>query len=87
MLIGYVHNYFELWDALSWKPISYYGCYKEDGVEDMLSSSWHSGGNQFVTAHSDGSILFWSVDNHSQPLKVQKPYGNLIVGSDRSKIE
>lgn len=75
LLIGYVHNYLELWDALTWRPITFYGCYKEDGVEDMMSVTWHPAGNQFVSAHSDGSLAFWNVDKYSQPVKVQKPYG------------
>lgn len=79
LLIGYVHNYLELWDALTWKPVAYYGCFKEDGIEDMLSSAWHSDGAQFVTTHNGGLIAFWSIDNHSQPLKVMKPYGKETV--------
>lgn len=75
LLIGYVHNYLELWDALTWKPIAYYGAYKEEGMEDILASSWSSGGNQFVTTHNDGAIAFWSIDNYSQPLKIKRPYG------------
>ena len=71
-----VHNYLELWDALSWKPISYYGAYKGEDVEDILSATWQSAGSQFVTAHNNGAIAFWAVENTASPLKVQKPYGN-----------
>lgn len=78
LLIGYVHNYLELWDALTWKPIAYYGAYKEEGMEDILSSTWSSEGSQFVTAHNDGSIAFWSVDNYSSPMKIKKPYGKTV---------
>ena len=73
-----MHNYLELWDALTWKPIAYYGAYKEEGIGDILSSTWHSDGNQFVTVHDGGSIAFWNLDNNSCPYKVQKPYGNTL---------
>ena len=59
--------------------MAYYGCFKEDGIEDMLSSAWHSDGIQFVTTHSDGTIAFWSIDNQTQPVKIKKPYGRYVM--------
>ena len=32
LLIGYEHNYLELWDALSWKPLSIFGPMKVTGA-------------------------------------------------------
>ena len=67
----------ELWDALSWKPIKYFGVYKEEGAGDLLAVGWHAGGTGFVTTHAEGVLLFWDSDQ-SQPLKAVKPHGRYL---------
>ncbi len=69
----------ELWDALSWKPIKYFGAYKSDEIGNLLATSWHSEGTQFVTTHGDGSFLFWNVADPLQPFKTMKPHGKAIA--------
>jgi len=72
LLIGYEHNYLELWDALSWKPLSIFGPMKKDDAGDLRSVCWHSNGQQFVTSHQDGSIAFWNVGEPSAPGLLKK---------------
>ncbi|KAL5473173.1 hypothetical protein EMCRGX_G027621 [Ephydatia muelleri] len=73
LLIGYEHNYLELWDAVSWKPLKILGPFLEE-VGDLKSACWHSDGLQFVTGHADGSTCVWSVDNAARPTQVKKFY-------------
>ena len=45
LLIGYEHNYLELWDALSWKPLSIFGPMKvigayENSCNDIILLLW-----------------------------------------------
>lgn len=65
----------ELWDALTWKPIKYFGVHKDEEIGDLLAVSWHSEGTQFVTTHKEGSFMFWDVGGQSKPLRITKPHG------------
>ena len=75
LLIAYEHNYLELWDALTWKPQSIFGPFNEDGIGDLLTSCWHSGGSQFLTTHQSGAIAFWNPDEPARPVKVTHLHG------------
>ena len=55
--------------------MAYYGVYKDEGLDDIITSCWHPEGKQFVTTHTDGTIAMWSVDNHERPVKMRKPFG------------
>ena len=40
LLIGYEHSYLELWDGLTWKPISVFGPFKVERNCRCLVSAW-----------------------------------------------
>ncbi|XP_019850338.1 PREDICTED: lethal(2) giant larvae protein homolog 2-like [Amphimedon queenslandica] len=67
LLIGYEHSYFELWDAMTWKPITLFGPLKEGG--DLTDVYWHSNGSQFMSGHTDGHVYIWnSLSPDSPPI-------------------
>lgn len=78
LLIGYEHNYLELWDALTWKPISIYGPIKED-MGDILATTWHSSGTQFLTSHQTGEISFWNLSEKDRPFMIRRLYGESLL--------
>lgn len=65
----------ELWNALTWKPITLFGPFKENDVGDLLTMCWHSSGEQFITTHKDGTIAFWNLNETSKPFKLQRVHG------------
>ena len=76
LLIGYDHNYLELWDALTWKPISIYGPIKgEEEMGDILATCWHSSGTQFLTSHQTGEISFWNLSEKERPFMIKRLHG------------
>ena len=76
LLIGYEHNYLELWDALTWKPIAIYGPIKgEEEMGDILATCWHSSGTQFLTSHQTGEISFWNLSEKERPFMIKRLHG------------
>jgi lethal(2) giant larvae protein len=65
LLIGYEHNYFELWDAMTWKPLSIFGPLKDAG--DLKDLCWHANGHQFLTCHSNGQLFMWNSQSPDSP--------------------
>lgn len=79
LLIGYEHNYLELWDALTWKPIAIYGPLKGDETGDILATCWHSSGTRFLTSHQTGEINFWNLSERERPYMVKRLHGGWSI--------
>lgn len=43
LLIGYEHNYLEIWDSMTWKPLSIYGPMKASVPSILVVYSWIPG--------------------------------------------
>uniref|UniRef100_A0A0B7B5H3 Lethal giant larvae homologue 2 domain-containing protein n=1 Tax=Arion vulgaris TaxID=1028688 RepID=A0A0B7B5H3_9EUPU len=71
VLIGFNRGLITLWDA------------KEGAAESSFNSSlqlesltWHRNGEEFVSAHNDGSYIVWSANDSSAPKEPSvSPYG------------
>ncbi|CAI8051354.1 LLGL scribble cell polarity complex component 2 [Geodia barretti] len=70
LLIGYEHGYFELWDALTWKPLLILGPFRDSG--DTLAVAWNGDGERFVSSHQDGTIAYWNLDSPEGPVSTRR---------------
>lgn len=70
LLIAYEHGYFELWNALTWKPKLILGLFRDSG--GTLAVAWNADGNRFVSSHQDGTIAYWNLDSPDAPVSTRK---------------
>lgn len=69
ILIGYESGQIVFWD-LKTKSADY-RCHSD---EPLKSITWHHEGKQFMSSHSDGSLLTWTV-RQLKPTNVTHPHG------------
>ena len=57
--------------------INYSYCINFQQLESLV---WHRNGEEFVSAHNDGSFIVWTANNPSEPKQpATTPYGNLFL--------
>ena len=53
----------------------YFGVNSDEEIGNLLATSWHSGGTQFVTTHEEGYFLFYDINCESKPFRISRPHG------------
>ena len=66
LLIGYSRSLIVLWDNQNKTVIKYYTF-----LQQLESLCWNNDGEQFVSAHNDGSYIKWNADTKNQENKLQ----------------
>lgn len=70
-LIGYNRGLIVLWDNKENKTEQTY-----NATQQLESLTWHRKGEEFTSAHADGSYIVWSADDSSSPKEPSStPYG------------
>ncbi|XP_039255699.2 lethal(2) giant larvae protein homolog 1-like isoform X1 [Styela clava] len=70
VLIGYSRGLVVLWNDQTQNVEKYFL-----GNQQLEAVSWNSNGREFMTAHNDGSLLTWQINNNDVVPSPNIPYG------------
>ena len=74
LLIGFNRGLIVLWNTAENKAEQTY-----NATQQLEYLTWHRNGEEFVSAHNDGSYITWTADNPSEPKEpATTPYGRII---------
>ena len=46
--------------------------------QSLRSISWHHEGKQFMSSHTDGSLLTWNIKSQGKPVSIITPHGKYM---------
>jgi len=70
----------ETYVNLALKPVFtvLYDLYIFIDFQSLRSISWHHEGKQFMSSHTDGSLITWNVKSQGKPASIIIPHGKLV---------
>ncbi|XP_060577978.1 syntaxin-binding protein 5-like isoform X2 [Ruditapes philippinarum] len=75
LLVGFESGAIVLWDLKNKTADCRY-----QAPESLRSISWHHEGKQFMSSHTDGSLLTWNIKSQGKPVSIITPHAK--VGKD-----